>query len=94
MDEKRMAWRVASKVMAARRPEITGDPRRDQGIWEGIEDGVYELIQEALENGFGSIDKSGARKVIRDVARDHDADQKAVEHYFWEEYHNTEWPED
>jgi len=78
---------------AASRPEITGDRRVDDDIWMEIEDAIFDLMDEAMEGGYGGIDKRGANKAIRDISRQYGADQKTVEHYFWEEYHNTDWPE-
>ena len=84
---------AARELTGANHPSITGDRREDADIWSEIEDAIYDLMQDALESGRRDIDKSGARKAIRDIAQQHGADKKDVDHYFWEEYHNTEWPE-
>ena len=92
---------IASELLATAKlvtgirgnPSITGDKAVDRNIFLALEDAVDDLIQDAANDGRTAIDKSAARRAIRDIARKNGADSKKVEHYFWEQYHDTDWPE-
>lgn len=101
------AWKqwlrtVPSSARVRRKPEPlvaasfespTGSDRKDDQFFTACVDAVQDLMDEAIMEGDTQISKSGANRAVKDLARRFGVDRDTAEHYFWETYHNTDWPD-
>jgi len=101
------AWKkwlrtVPSSARVKREPEPlvassfdspTGSDRKDDQFFTACIDAVQDLMDEAIMEGDTQISKSGANRAVKDLARRFGVDRDTAQHYFWETYHNTDWPD-